>query len=187
MGSGKNGTFDKTPDLRQWALLMVTDQPGSAPSFFDTWWKWFHCEKWELVMKPIEGHGKWDGKACFGELPRSGDYEGPIGILTRATIRIHKMGRFWQHVDQVAQQMATADGFITSLGIGEIPWIKQATFSVWESKEQMRNFAYRMHQHADVIKKTRKEDWYSEDLFVRFEILSSTGSLNRKDPLQGKL
>lgn len=187
MGCGRNGTFDKTPDWRQWALLTVTEEISAAPAFLTAWWKWFGCEKWELIMKPIEGHGTWDGKACFGDLPRSSEYEGRIGILTRATIRINKLGRFWQHVDQVAQQMAGADGFLTSLGIGEIPWIKQATFSVWASKQQMKNFAYRMHQHAEVIQKTRKENWYSEDLFARFMILSTSGTLHGKDPLQGNM
>jgi hypothetical protein len=83
--------------------------------------------------------------------------------------------------------MAGANGLITSLGIGEVPWIKQATFSIWENREQMKQFAYQMQQHAEVIGKTRRENWYSEDMFVRFRILSSTGSLHENDPLQGKL
>jgi hypothetical protein len=34
-----------------------------------------------------------------------------------------------------------------------------------------------------VIKKTRKEDWYSEELFARFKIISGSGTLNGVDPL----
>ncbi|TAJ61986.1 MAG: DUF3291 domain-containing protein [Chitinophagaceae bacterium] len=205
MGCGRNGTFDKTPDWRQWAVLLVcSEEPGvrghfssaspstpnsqlPTPDFFSSWWKFFGCEKWELLLEPIEGHGTWDGQACFGELPKQTDYAGMIGILTRATIRVNKLGSFWKNVDGVASQMAGADGFITSLGIGEVPWLKQATFSIWESREQMKQFAYQMKQHAEVIRKTRKENWYSEDMFVRFRILSSQGTLNGTDPLQGKL
>lgn len=205
MGCGRNGTFDKTPDWRQWAVLLVwseesgvrghfssaspsiTNSQLQAPDFFSSWWKFFGCEKWELLLEPIEGHGTWDGQACFGELPKQTDYAGMIGILTRATIRVSKLGSFWKNVDGVASQMAGADGFITSLGIGEVPWLKQATFSIWESREQMKQFAYQMKQHAEVIRKTRKENWYSEDMFVRFRILSSQGTLNGTDPLQGKL
>ncbi|MBI2275190.1 MAG: DUF3291 domain-containing protein [Bacteroidetes bacterium] len=205
MGCGRNGTFDKTPDWRQWAVLLVWSEesgvrghfssaspsiPNSqlqTPDFFSSWWKFFGCEKWELLLEPIEGYGTWDGQACFGELPKQTDYAGMIGILTRATIRVSKLGSFWKNVDGVASQMAGADGFITSLGIGEVPWLKQATFSIWESREQMKQFAYQMKQHAEVIRKTRKENWYSEDMFVRFRILSSQGTLNGTDPLQGKL
>ena len=87
-------------------------------------------------------------------------------------------------MDGVASQMNSAPGFITSVGIGEVPWIKQATFSIWESKEQMKQFAYKMQEHAEVIRKTRKENWYSEDMFVRFKILASYGSLQGHDPLK---
>ncbi len=200
MGCGKNGTFDKTPDWRQWAVLIVWSEelgvrsskrnPDSrlqTPNFFSSWWKLFGCEIWTLELEPIEGHGTWDGEECFGSLPKQTDYEGPIGILTRATIRFNKLSSFWKHVEGVASQMANAEGFITSLGIGEVPWIKQATFSIWESKAYMKQFAYQMKEHAEVIRKTKKEDWYSEDMFVRFKILSSTGTLNGNDPFKRKL
>ncbi len=190
MGCGKNGSFDKTPDWRQWALLIVhpskknnPDQP-LIPLFISRWWNLFGCEKWTLLLEPIEGHGHWDGKLAFGELPKQSDYSGPIGVLTRATIRISKLGRFWSHVDRIAQQMAGAEGFICSVGIGEMPFIKQATFSIWTGKEAMKQFAYKMKDHADVVRKTHQEKWYSEDMFVRFRPISSTGSLNGKLPFK---
>lgn len=188
MGCGRNGTFDKTPDWRQWALLTISKpvNAGFTPNFIPLWWKFFGVEIWQLQLEPIEGHGTWDGKEAFGKLPKQSSYEGPIGILTRATIRPSQMGRFWSHVDAIAQQMAGAEGFITSVGIGEVPWIKQATFSIWESKELMRQFAYQMKEHAEVVKKTHQEKWYSEDMFVRFKPLQSSGSLNGKLPFKIK-
>jgi heme-degrading monooxygenase HmoA len=185
MGSGKNGTFDKTPDLQQWALLINNEEliisnvlKGSIirflyGSFINGWVKLFKPKTITYLLDPIEGHGIWDGKKVFGELPPKSDYEGKIVILTRATIRLSKLSSFWKNVDGVASQMAGAKGFITSYGVGEIPWIKQATVSLWESKEDMKNFAYKMHQHAEVIKKTRQEKWYSEDMFVRFKLLDT--------------
>jgi hypothetical protein len=44
-----------------------------------------------------------------------------------------------------------------------------------------------MKEHAEVIRKTRQENWYSEDMFVRFKILASIGIINGSNPLQGKL
>jgi hypothetical protein len=83
--------------------------------------------------------------------------------------------------------MHTVQGFITSVGIGEMPWIKQATFSVWESKEKMKQFAYKQQTHTKVIQKTREENWYAEEMFVRFKVVASFGFLNGFDPLKGKL
>ena len=192
MGCGKNGTFDKNPDWRQWALLVVKEKNNeedkntignTIPKFILQFWKLFGCEQIHYVLEPIEGHGTWDNKTCFGNLPKQTDYEGVIAVLTRATIRLNKLKQFWKNVDGVAKQMVGANGFITSVGIGEVPFIKQATFSVWQSKQHMKEFAYKMREHQEVIQKTRRQNWYSEDMFTRFKILQCYGTINGKNPL----
>ncbi len=198
MGSGKNGTFDINPDWQQWAIMAVhkapiaTGRTGELPkllygTFISKWLRFFNCETYTMLLEPIEGHGYWDGKKVFGNLPKQSGYDGTIAILTRATIRLSKLKAFWQNVEGVATQMAAAPGLKGSFGIGEIPFVKQATFSIWDSKESMKAFAYKMHEHSEVIKKTRKENWYSEDMFVRFKLLTSSGTIHGLDPLEGKL
>jgi heme-degrading monooxygenase HmoA len=176
MGSGKNGTFDIRPDLQQWALLIVWKDADAIAdfmtgSFISRYWSWFGISHTHYYLEPLECHGKWDSKEPFGTNKTNSEYEGNIAVLTRATIRFNKLKAFWKNVNPVAMKMCDAKGFINSYGIGEMPWIKQATFSVWESKEDMRNFAYKMKEHADVIRKTRKENWYSEELFARFRVM----------------
>lgn len=199
MGSGKNGTFDKHPDWQQWAIFAVKKDEMKAlientdlikqlhGSFVSNWFRFFKCETWTIFLEPLEGHGKWDNKEPFGKLNTNNNFGGSVAVLTRATIRISKLKSFWQNVDAVTGQLSTADGLVTSFGIGEVPWIKQATFSIWENKEAMKQFAYSMKNHSEVIKKTRKENWYSEDMFVRFKPLKATGTINGINPLAGKL
>ncbi len=202
MGTGKNGGFDKIPDLNQWAILTVfedinkiKEQPNFDHSvlenaknnygkFIAGWWSLFRCEIWTVILEPIEGHGYWDGKQPFGNLPKNTDYDGPIAVLTRATIKLNKLNSFWSNVAPVSNKMIDAEGLIGTFGIGEIPWIKQATFSFWESKASMKNFAYKMQEHAAVISKTRKEQWYSEDMFIRFKPITSFGKLKGIDLLK---
>lgn len=188
MGSGKNGTFDKNPDLKQWALLGVVDAAHSEEflgagshqdlirktygHFIARWINLFCTESHTYLLQPIESHGLWNGKEVFGNLPKNSDYEGEIAVMTRATIRFSKLGRFWEHVPEAAKEMAAAEGFIKSYGVGEWPWIKQATFSIWKTKAAMREFAYKSHYHKEVIRKTHAEKWYSEEMFVRFRVLS---------------
>ncbi|MEO5893286.1 MAG: DUF3291 domain-containing protein [Ferruginibacter sp.] len=200
LGCGKNGTFDIHPDWQQWGIFAVSRKPLAVTdleadrlttrlygAFIGKWLRFFKCETWTVFLEPVEGHGTWDGKQPFGALAKNSDYAGPIATLTRATIRISKLTAFWKNVNGVAVQMSKAEGLMTSIGIGEIPFIKQATFSVWQSREAMKQFAYQMHQHTEVIKKTRKENWYSEDMFVRFKPLKTIGTINGADPLAGKL
>lgn len=205
LGCGKNGTFDIHPDLRQWGLLTVSDFqfPVSGKtnnhklqtinykliygSFISRWYTFFNCEIWTIVLEPIEGHGTWDGKKPFGNLPKQTEFEGPVAVLTRATIKLNKLKNFWANVAGATAGMNSAEGFIASVGIGEVPWIKQATFSLWQSKAHMKQFAYKMQEHTEVIQKTRQEKWYSEDMFVRFKPIACFGTLQGKNPLEGKL
>jgi len=191
MGSGRNGTFDLTPDLQQWALLAAWKTQKDFDefkerSFVSRWWKRFAGEQWTVLLEPVTSHGSWDDQLPFGTRFEKNQIEGPVAVLTRATIRLNKLKRFWSHVDKVAQLMSRAPGFITSFGIGEAPFFRQATFSVWASVEDVKNFAYKSAEHAEVIKKTREENWYSEELFARFKIIGSEGSLNGSDPLSEK-
>jgi len=196
MGCGRNGTFDKTPDLRQWAILIITKEnmkndpsliyPSILNGFINKWLKFFGKETFTLHLRPVIGHGLWDGKEVFGRLNEEKLPAGRVVTLTRATIRLRKLRFFWKNVAPVASQMADAKGFVCSFGIGEIPWIKQATLSVWESEADMKNFAYGMKAHSEVIKKTRQQDWYSEDMFVRFSIVGGSGTLKGISPLAQK-
>lgn len=187
LGTGRNGTFDLQPDWQQWGLLAVWEDREAydrfaARSWVSKWWRMLAKEQWTILCRPLQSHGKWDGKEPFGKANVK-DIHGPIGVLTRATIRTSRLKNFWSHVDEVANMMTEAHGYITSIGVGEAPVYRQATFSVWESAEQMKAFAYGSKEHAEVIKKTRSENWYSEELFARFKILESIGSINGSNPL----
>jgi hypothetical protein len=188
LGCGHNGTFDLQPDWQQWGLLAVWDDRESFDSFYRSsfisrWWKLFAHESWTVLCEPLQSHGKWDGKKPFGN-PNTTDYDGPVAILTRATIRISRLKNFWGHVDEVAQIMSTSPGYITSVGIGEAPVYRQATFSFWTNLDQVKSFAYGNPKHADVIKKTRQENWYTEELFARFKPLETWGTINGENPLK---
>jgi hypothetical protein len=191
MGCGRNGSFDLTPDWQQWGLMASWDSREDFDqfyrnSFISAWWKKLATESWTLLAEPLQAHGKWDGDEPFGQ-PNVKDYTGPIAVLTRATIHLNRLKNFWAHVDEAAQLMLKARGYITSVGIGEAPVYRQATFSVWESVEDVKAYAYGSREHADIIKKTRAENWYSEELFARFKPVAAWGTLNGADPLQGKI
>jgi heme-degrading monooxygenase HmoA len=191
VGCGRNGSFDLTPDWQQWGLLAVWNNRDDFDSFYQQsfvskWWKRLTTESWTMLAEPLQSHGKWDGQEPFGK-NQVKDYGGPVAVLTRATIRTNRLKNFWSHVDQAAKMMASSKGYITSVGIGEAPVYRQATFSVWESLNDVKAFAYRSPEHAEVIKKTRDENWYSEELFARFRPVAAWGTLHGADPLKGKI
>ncbi len=197
MGCGKNGSFDIHPDWNQWAILVflnelpdlqrIKEKPEEIlislyGSFISRWLKRFHCETWTIMLQLIDGHGKWDGEIFLANNVENIPTSAPIAVLTRATIKLTKLRDFWKNVALVSSQMKSASGLITSIGIGEMPLVRQATFSIWESMEHMKDFAYSVQEHREVIKKTRKEKWYSEDMFLRFRPIISVGSIKGINP-----
>jgi hypothetical protein len=185
MGSGKNGTFDIMPDFNQWAIMVFFDADQHEKTeiqaligkFIMCWWRFFKADTRYFLLEPYAGHGTWDGKSFVDSSKKIADPEGKIAVLTRATIRLSRLQHFWKAVPKTADQLEANKGFIYSIGIGEIPFIKQATFSVWESIEDMKAFAYKKMAHQDVIRRTRKESWYSEEMFLRFKILKENAPL----------
>lgn len=191
MGCGRKGTFDLKPDLQQWALLASWDDRDSFndylnSSFIASYWKYFAKEVYTILCQPVSSHGSWDGHNPF-QVTAKEELTGPVAVLTRATIRLNRLKHFWRNVGAVADIMKKSPGYITSFGIGEAPFFLQATFSLWDSLEEVKSFAYRSAEHAEVIKKTRQENWYSEELFARFKPLATFGTLNGIDTLKNKL
>ena len=181
MGTGKNGTFDIVPDFNQWALLGTWENLTDYKKFmrssnFEKYINLFSSDNYALVLEPTMSHGLWDNQNPFEELREKKHNNNPVGVLTRATIRFSKLRQFWQNVPLVSKDLDKNVGFIYSIGIGEIPFIKQATFSIWETEENMKDFAYKKMDHNEVIKKTRKNDWYSEELFARFWLKGYLGN-----------
>jgi hypothetical protein len=195
LGCSKTGTFNMKPDWQQYGIFSVSDDdkiPPLNPLHYETWkkeyygniitgwWKFCGAETFTLVLEPYHSHGKWSGRELFPNVT-SKDVEGPIGILTRASIRFSKAKEFWNNVAPVQAQMSQAKGLLYSVGIGEMPYLRQATFSIWENSEAMKNFAYTMKAHRDVISKTRERNWYSEEMFTRFLIQAKAGKLKGEE------
>ncbi len=133
-------------------------------------------------MLPLKSHGLWSGQNPFQEhkLNKTDD-DLPVAVITRATLRPSRLFAFWKSVPSASTAIEKAKGVQYFKGIGEWPFVQQATLSLWDNFESVKEFAYGGKTHANIIKKTRKEQWYSEDLFARFHVLSDTGFIEPSD------
>lgn len=174
LGTGAGNGFSIYPNFGKYAMLCVWDNEASARLFLeeDHYQQQYQClsnERQVFFLRPVHGHGIWDGIEPF-VYHQPLDHPGEWAVITRATISFRRLLEFWKHVPSVSKSIEHQPGLQLSVGIGEWPLVQQATFSVWNSLEDMKAYAYHSRLHKEVITKTRDRQWYSEELFARFQI-----------------
>jgi len=179
MGSGAGSGFSLWPDWSTYGYFAIWENRKDADQHlrgqnYALPWAEYAIEKLSAQMRCVQVQGKWDGEAPLCAISSQGSDR--IAVLTRARVRFSRLHRFWGHVGQAARAIEQAPGCLFTKGVGEWPLAMQATFSIWESAEAMREFAYTSKGHKEIVQKTRRENWYSEDMFARFEIEDLSGS-----------
>ena len=188
MGTGGGNGFSLWPDFNTYAFLGVWDSQKSADDFMcynPIIQNYFQKSATHRTIKmlPVKSHGFWSGQNPFKEQnSRIYNYGLTVAVITRATVRPSRLFAFWKAVPSASSAIENAEGVQYFKGIGEWPFVQQATLSIWNSIEDVKKFAYRNRTHSNIVKKTRDQNWYSEDLFARFHILSDTGFINNITP-----
>ncbi|MEV0307703.1 spheroidene monooxygenase [Nonomuraea fuscirosea] len=209
LGTGRGRSMSLGADLRRWALFAVWRSAGDLEAFLRSSpiaarWRAEASETWQVRLAPLSSRGTWTGRNPFADPPGppagpSGDSRGaqvgsgggvvgarggPVAVLTRASIRVRRLVAFYRSVPPVDESLRRQDGCLASIGMGEWPLARQATFSLWRDQDAMRGFAYRGAAHQRVVERVRSHDWYAEELFARFVPYASEGTWNGTDPLR---
>ena len=182
LGSGKDG-FKPQPDWSVYGLLQVWENEDKARHFFEhaDLIKRYHEKSKRfstLYLRSIKAHGLWSRTNPFNKSSSLSSEPKAVAIITRASIKTTQLYRFWKYVPKTQRAIEQAKGLIYTKGLGEFPIWEMATLSIWESMESAKAYAYSNTAHAKAIKMTRKYNWYSEELFSRFEVYNVEGNWN---------
>lgn len=190
LGTGRGDDTAMSVDPRRTALFAVWDDDTALDRFLDhsaIARRWERAEEaWHVRLRGVGGHGTWRGVDPLAGL-EPGATDGPVAVITRADVRRGAWRAFGRAGRPVNDELHRADGLLAVVGIGEAPVGRLGTFSLWRSARDARRFATTMPEHRAVVARTRDDDWYSEELFARFEPYGSSGTWAGRDPLADAL
>jgi hypothetical protein len=187
LGTSSGTTFAiRDADLLHWALITAWREQADAAAFENgpvrMGWRRLAVEEWRLELTPLASRGQWSRREPFGR-PVPSRWEGPVAAITRARLRPLRAATFWRAVPPVALDLHKSEGLLATLGIGEAPIGWQGTLSVWTDAGALRAFAYEGAAHVAAIRETEETGWYAEELFARFGVAGTHGTLDGRDPL----
>lgn len=186
LGSGAGNGFSIWPDFSTFVLLTVWENREARESFQTENSSYMEMcdrstERSGALLRAKRGHGTWNGGQPF-EFSQEEDSNLPLAVLTRASISRKKALKFWRRVPAVSRRITEQPGLLWAKGVGELPLVEQATLSIWKDAEVLQKFAYgHGGRHQPMVKMTREVGWYSEEMFVRFDVLEWEGSFQQFD------
>lgn len=188
MGTGAGSRTGPGADLHRSAVFAVWRDEAALDAFGDemsTRWQGDDiAESWHVRLRGRGGHGTWRGFDVLGALEQAHDPDGPVAAITRADVHLRSWRDFRRAGAPVSDELQTADGLLAVVGVGEAPVGRLGTFSLWRDLAAMRAYAHGLPQHREVVRRTRRDDWYGEELFARFEPYASRGTWDGRDPLR---
>jgi hypothetical protein len=185
LGTGDGSNTGPGADLRRTAMFAIWDDDAAleahlirtAPRIVAA------DESWHVRLRALGGHGAWRGVDVLEQLVPARSTGGPVAVITRADVRRRSWRSFHRAGPVVSDELQGADGLLAVVGFGEAPFGRLGTFSLWRDIGAVRAYSL-LPAHADIVRRTRDEHWYGEELFARFEPYSSSGRWDGRDPLR---
>ena len=179
MGSGDGGGFGLKPSSSRQALFCLFTDEASADLFLTSnLARGYERRAQEFCSAKLRAYscrGTWSGNAIAVTANTPDSAVGPIATLTRASIRPSSALRFWRMQPASEVSLNSASGCLLATGVGEAPFFRQATFSLWESTAAMEAYA-RTGAHLAAIRAAHEGAFFSESMFARFVPIRLAGS-----------
>lgn len=186
MGTGKGFGLGDGVDWSCYAILQTWDDEASAKMFFRS--EVFSGKVGQvfgecctMLLKCRRSHGAWKGSNPFVESSTLDRANSLIAVITRASLRVTKLRSFWSYAAIAQRPVESAEGLRYKLGIGEHPILHMATFTIWQTLDDLNDYAYKTKEHLKAIQLTKEESWYKEELFARFQPYEMIGTWSGLD------
>jgi hypothetical protein len=182
LGSGFEGGFSTKPSFHKQGLFCVFDSEQHAKQFrahstlVQSYLK-HSREFFAVTLNAFSTRGSWANTQL--DVTANAPVSGPIASLTRASIKPLKANAFWKNAQPAEVSINQSEGVILSAGLGEAPYLRQATFTIWEDETALNAYA-QQGAHLAAIKAAYGQQYFSESMFTRFKPSEMEGTWRGK-------
>jgi spheroidene monooxygenase len=181
MGCGHGGGFGLRPSTSRQALFCLFENDEAADHFLaSAVVAQYAARSREFCTAKLHAYscrGSWSGTSIA--ITQKEPLTGPIFTITRASIRLSRMFAFWRIQPASELALNQAQGCLFATGVGEAPFLRQATLSLWSSTQAMDAYA-RSGAHLAAIQAAYAGNYFSESMFARFVPSSLQGDWRGK-------
>ena len=182
LGSGFEGGFSTKPSLHKQGLFCVFNSEEHAKQFrthstlIQSYLR-HSREFFAVTLNAFSTRGSWANTQL--DITAKAPVSGPIASLTRASIKPLKASAFWKNAQPAEVSINQSEGVLLSAGLGEAPYLRQATFTIWEDETALNAYA-QQGAHLAAIKAAYGQQYFSESMFTRFKPSEMEGTWRGK-------
>jgi spheroidene monooxygenase len=187
MGTGADAGFSTRPNFGVYTILCVWQNEAAAKAglalqpFAGN--RRHAVQSATFTMQTTQSRGDWAQSAPFGSAQLAAPTGSIVVALTRATIRLKHVRAFWKLVPAISDAIEEEDTRHFMIGMGEVPWLHQVTFSIWSDGDAMRRFSLTSPTHGTAVREAYAKGWFKDQLFARFNLISIDGAWPGLDDL----
>jgi hypothetical protein len=138
---------------------------------------------WRVRLQPLRLSGSWPQMPGLPERELPVEDDEPVAVLTLGRLRLLRAVPFLRASAEAEGEVLSAPGMLASIGLARPPRLV-ATFSLWRSAAQMREYAQRQGgAHPAATRAHHEQPFHHQSAFIRFRPYASGGDWDGRDPL----
>ena len=174
LGTGSKNGFNLIPDFSSYIILSSSENDQARKNLLSNV---FYrdminkcCTRKEITFEPYQSKGTWNNENPYKIVSEYKNKK--ILAITRARVRPSKIFNFLINTSVASKAIKDYEGVSYYKGVGEYPIIEPATVSIWDNEKAVFDFAYNDLNHKKIMIKSRENNWYSEEMFIRSNIIN---------------
>ena len=211
LGTGRGATMTMSADLRRWALFAVWEDEAALDAFLASSpvaarWEELARERWHVRLECLRSKGAWGGSDPLAGARVPNGADAPAAAAAETSRKARRPRRrpttapsrssparrsgppascaSTARSSRRRRSSASSPGLLASLGVGEWPLARQATFSLWRSLADARAYAYASPQHMRGRAPHARRGLVLRGALRALRPYGSTGTWNGADPLE---